>query len=59
MISQDNSKTVMVPSWNEEATRRKSVRNLSQGEFFFSEYGSKVITEQESRRTSTYLVHLS
>jgi len=50
----------MVTSWNEEATRRKSMRNLNQGELFFSEYDSKLITEQqEYRHTCTYLVCLS
>jgi len=33
------------------------MRNLSQGEPFFSEYGSKLITEQqEHMHTCTYLV---
>jgi len=49
----------MVPSWNEEAIRRKSITNLSQEELFFSEYGSKLITEQEHMQTCTYLVCLS
>jgi len=36
------------------------MRNLTQGELFFSEYGSKLITEQEEiRHTCTYLVCLS